>query len=122
MEGTDGISDGPLDMGAFFGRCRNGSLHVSNIVQCIINPNDIDSITHGLLDKLIDDIISEYPVACQSLTAKDHLQPGFFESPSKFTHPLPWIFVQIPKTGINRCTSPHFYRMKSHLVHNFSHR
>ena len=76
MDRADGVTDGSLDnFPNPLDRLDDG-LEISNVVESIEGPEDIDSILCRLLHKARDDIVGIMAISHQALSPNDHLHLG----------------------------------------------
>ena len=92
-------------------------LQVAEIIQAVEDTDDIDPISDGLLNKVLNNIIRVRAVSQDVLSAEQHLQLRILEACAKLSQPLPRILVEETKGGVKCCTAPALHGVVSDLVH-----
>ena len=103
-------------MGAVLLCSSHGSLHVADIVQCVEDTDDIDTVLDSSLDECIDNVVSVVLVAEQVLTAEKHLKGRVGHVLLENTETFPRIFRQETHAGVERSAAPAFQRPVTDLV------
>src|SRR6202158_2970886 len=119
---TGPIADCALCMLAGLLHGINARLQVSNVIQCVEDAEDIDTIQRGLLDKPADDRVIKILVADQVLSAQQHMQSGFGEQPAVSPQPLPRVFIEKAYAGMECHPAPTLQRPIARIVQVFTHR
>ena len=127
MHGAQGVADAALHMSAFLVGCLDGGLQVAGVVQCVEDADDVDAVGNGLLDEVLDGVISVGTVAQHVLAAEQHLQLLVGQLLAQDAQTLPRILVQEANAGIECSAAPalngeirdlvHFGQDGAHLVH-----
>ena len=93
MYRAQGVADAGLNMGTLLVGCLDGSLKVAGVVQRVKDTDDVDAVGNGLLDEVLDGVISVGTVAQHVLTAEQHLQLLVGEFLAQDAQTLPGILV-----------------------------
>ena len=127
MYRAQGVADAGLNMGTLLVGCLDGSLQVAGVVQRVKDTDDVDAVGNGLLDEVLDGVISVGTVAQHVLAAEQHLQLLMGQFLAQDAQTLPGILVQEADAGVERSAAPalngeirdlvHFGQDGAHLVH-----
>ena len=97
--------------------CAYRSLQISEIVEAVKYPDDIDAVVQRLLHEVVDHIIRIVIVAEYVLSSEEHLQLRILEACSELSEPLPRILVQKSHARVKCRTAPALYRVVADLIH-----
>ena len=104
-------------MAAFFLGSLHSGLQVADIVQCIEDTDDIDTVCDGLLYEVFYYIIRIVTIAQNVLAAEQHLHLGILETIAHLAETLPRIFLQETKSRIESSAAPHLNCVVTNLIH-----
>src|SRR5699024_2517579 len=91
-------------------------LQVTHIVQAVKDTDNIDSVCHGFLNKVFNNVIRIGTVSQNVLPAEKHLQLGMFEAVAEFTESLPRILFQETEGCVKGSAAPALYRVVAYLI------
>ena len=86
-------------MGTLLVGCLDGSLQVAGVVQRVKDTDDVDAVGNGLLDEVLDGVISVGTVAQHVLAAEQHLQLLVGQLLAQDAQTLPGVLVQEADAG-----------------------
>ncbi len=113
---TDGVNHTGLGMLAYRFHGAHTGFQVAQIVQCIENTENIDTVIGCFLDKLHRDIVGIMGITNQGLPSYQHLQPGLGDVAPYLPQSFPGILVEITDTHVKCSASPDFQGMISNLI------
>ena len=85
------------------------SLEVSEVVQCIEYPDDIDTVVDRFFDKIVDYVIRIVSVSEDVLASQQHLKSGVRHSISQLSESFPRILIEESDAGIECSAAPALY-------------
>ena len=117
VDGGGGVGDGAGGDGAGLDGGFHGHLQVLGVVQRVEDADDVDAVFHGLLDKLLHEVIGIVGVTQHVLAPQQHLQLGVGHLGPDLPQPLPGILVQVAKADVEGGTAPALGGVVAGLVH-----
>ena len=117
MEGRCGIGDRRLNVTLFLDSRFNCGLKVSCIVKRIKDTNNINAVCNGLLNEVLNYVVSIVTVAENVLSTEEHLELCIFNVILDSSESCPGILVKETKAGIECSAAPCLKRMISNLIH-----
>ena len=93
-------------------------LEISDIIEGIEYPDDVDTVSDGLLHEILYQVISVVTVAQHILSSEQHLELGVGHLFPQCTKSLPGVFVQETYAGVESCTAPALGRIEAYLIHS----
>ena len=104
-------------MSALLDGLINGHFQVAHVVEGVENTDDIDTVLHGVLDKLTYYIVGIVLIAQDVLAAQQHLQLGVGHLGADLAQTLPGIFPQVTQTHVKGGAAPDLGGVETSLIH-----
>lgn len=120
MDGTDCVAQCRFTVSAVFFCEFNCGFQITNVVECIENSNNINSVFNCFTAELFNNVIRIVLISQNVLSAEQHLKACMRECFFELSETFPRIFVQKTEAGIKSCTAPAFKRPVSHAVQNLA--
>ena len=117
VHGAGGVGDGTGGVSALLDGLINGHFQVAHVVEGVENTDDIDTVLHGVLDKLTYHIVGIVLIAQDVLAAQQHLQLGVGHLGADLAQTLPGIFPQVTQTHVKGGAAPDLGGVETSLIH-----
>ena len=114
---AEGVGNSYLCVTLLLLGCLDGGLEVADIVQCVEDTDNVDTICDGLLNEVLYQVVSIVTVTQHVLTSEQHLKLGVRHFLSQDTESLPRILVQEAYAGIEGRAAPALSGVEADLVH-----
>ena len=108
MDGTDCVAQCRFTVSAVFFCEFNCGFQITNVVECIENSNNINSVFNCLTAELFNNVIRIVLISQNVLSAEQHLKACMRECFFELSETFPRIFIQKTEAGIKSCTAPAF--------------
>ena len=113
---TCGIADSDLSVSALLVSRFDSGLKVSYIVERVKYPDDVDTVSYGLLNKILNEVISVVAITKHILSSEKHLELGVRHFASDYAKSFPGILAQKSDTRVKCRAAPDLCGIEAYLV------
>ena len=114
---AEGIGDSNLSVTLFLLGCLDGGLEVADIVQCVEDTDDVDTIRDGLLYEVLNEVVGIVTVAQHVLSSEQHLELGVRHFLPEDAESLPRILIEEAYAGVECRAAPALCGIEADLIH-----
>ena len=93
-------------------------LHVPDVVECIKDPENIDSALCRCVYELLHNVIGIMPVAYEVLTTQEHLDGSAPQFGLQLSQAVPGVIVEKPDAAVKGRPTPGFNREETNFINS----
>ena len=118
----DGVADGQLQMLPRALDRVGGALEIRLVIERVEHPEDVDAVLRGALDEGVHDVVGVSAIADERLPAQKHRERGIRQKRLERPQPLPRVFVEESRGGVESRAAPDFHGVEADGVHRLRER
>ena len=119
---SQSVGQGHLSVSILF-VCRSHSgLQITQVIQTVKNTDNVNSICHRFLNKILYHIVCIGTISQNILSSKKHLQLCIFKAITQFAQSLPRVFFQETQGSVKSSSSPALHSVVADFVHLINNR
>ena len=99
-----------------------GALEVRLVVERVEHPEHVDAVLGGALDEGVHDVVGVGAVADKGLPAQQHGERGVGQKRLERPQPLPRVFVEESRGGVESRAAPDLHGVEAYGVHRLRER